>query len=190
MVPQILLPLLQEQPALEIELAVSNRVDNLLRRDADIAVRFMRPQQDDLIARKLGETELGLYAHQDHIRRFGEPTDLDLPPGSVVAGFDRENWPLASLVQGAPLAQPIRFRFRTDSALARQAAAECGGALTVYLADIAAEKPALRRVLRHRLALKQEVWLCAHDELRRSSRIHLVWERLGDALEQRLRRPL
>jgi DNA-binding transcriptional LysR family regulator len=70
-VPQLLTPLLSERPELEIELAVSNRSDNLLRRDADIAVRHFRPQQADLIARKVGETELGLFAHKDYIARFG-----------------------------------------------------------------------------------------------------------------------
>lgn len=188
-VPQILLPLLQEQPELEIELAVSNRIDNLRRRDADIAVRFGRPLQDDLIARKLGETELGLFAHEDHIRRFGEPQDITLPPGVVLAGFDRDTWPLTAMVQGAVPQQALRFRFRTDSALARQAAVECGGALAVYPVEIGARRPGLRRVLAHRLAQKQEIWLCAHDELRRSSRMRIVWDRLGDALEQRLRPP-
>lgn len=188
-VPPLLLPLLHEQPGLEIELAVSNRVDNLLRRDADIAVRFLRPQQDGVIARKLGETELGLYAHEDYLARFGEPAAVENVPAGVLAGFDRERWPLETLVRGPLPSAPLRFRFRSDSVLARQAAAECGGALAVYLADVAAERPGLRRVLREQLALRQEVWLCAHDELRRSSRMRFVWDRLGAALEERLRPP-
>jgi len=186
-VPGMLLPLLHEQPELEIELAVSNRIDNLLRRDADIAVRFLRPQQDGVIARKLGETELGLFAHEDYLARFGEPTSVDHVPGGVLAGFDRERWPLETLVKGPMPSAPLRFRYRSDSVLARQAAVEAGGALGVYLADVAAGRPGLRRVLADRLALRQEVWLCAHDELRRSSRMRFVWDRLGAALEEHLR---
>lgn len=186
-VPQILGPLLHEQPELEIELAVSNRIDNLLRRDADIAVRFGRPQQDGVIARKVGETELGLYAHESYLARFGEPTEVVSPAGGVVAGFDRERWPLETLVRGPMPAAPLRFRFRSDAVLARQAAVESGAAMGVFLADVAAERPGLRRVLADRLALRQEVWLCAHDELRRSARMRVVWERLGAALEARLR---
>jgi hypothetical protein len=58
---------------------VSNRSDNLLRRDADIAVRFFRPDQDDVIAVPVGRTELGLYAHESYLARHGEPRDFDIP---------------------------------------------------------------------------------------------------------------
>jgi DNA-binding transcriptional LysR family regulator len=186
LVPSLLAPLLSEQPDLEIELSVSNRADNLLRRDADMAVRFFRPQQDDLIVRKLGHTEMGLFAHQSYIDRFGEPQGLPLPPEAFVAGFDREPMPLAPAWRGGPLTTPLRFRLRSDSALARQAAVDSGFGLGMYFVDIAATRPDLKRVLADRVSLQQEVWLCAHDDLRRSSRMRFVWDRLGDALEARL----
>ena len=187
-VPQLLAPLLHEQPELEIELAVSNRSDNLLRRDADIAVRHFRPQQDDLIARKVGDTEMGLFAHESYLARFGEPRDFTMPEGSVVTGFDREPMPIAAALLGERPTAPLRFRWRSDNVLALQAAVECGAAVGMYFVDIAAQRPGLRRVLADRVGLKQEVWLCAHDDLRRSRRMRLVWERLGDALETHLHR--
>lgn len=186
LVPSLLAPLLAEQPELEIELSVSNRADNLLRRDADIAVRFFRPPQDDLIVRRLGHTEMGLYAHRDYIRRFGEPQGLPLPPAAFIAGFDREPMALAAAWRGGPLASPLRFRLRSDSALARQAAVDSGFGLGMYFVEVAKRRPELRRVLRRHVSLQQEVWLCAHDELRRSARLRFVWDRLGDALEARL----
>lgn len=186
-VPRLLVPLLQEQPELEIELAVSNRSDNLLRRDADIAVRHFRPTQDGLIVRKVGETEMGLYAHEDYLARHGEPTDFTLPEGAFLAGHDREPMPIDAAVQGAPPTSPPRFRWRSDSMLALQAGVECGAGLGMYFVDIAAERPGLRRVLADRIRLKQEVWLCAHDELRRSRRMRFVWERLGEGLAARFR---
>ena len=177
---------LAEQPELEIELSVSNRSDNLLRRDADIAVRFFRPDQDDVIAVPVGRTELGLYAHESYLARHGEPRDFEIPRGAFVAGFDREVAPLAPLFRGAPPAQPVRFRLRTDAILARQAAVETGLGVGVYLADVAAERPGLRRVLADRFGLVQEVWLCAHPELRRSASMRYVWGRLEQALRARL----
>lgn len=178
---------LAEQPELEIELSVSNRADNLLRRDADIAVRFFRPEQDDVIATCVGHTELGLYAHERYLARHGEPADFTLPEDAFVAGFDRETAPLGPMFRGgvAPPAQ-VRFRLRSDAILARQAAVEAGSGLGVYLADVAAEKPGLRRVLAARFGLAQEVWLCAHPELRRSAAMRYVWTRLEQALRQRL----
>jgi DNA-binding transcriptional LysR family regulator len=184
----ILAPLLAEQPGLEIELSVSNQADNLLRRDADIAVRFFRPAQDDLIAVHVGDTELALYAHERFVERFGEPTGFELPEAAFIAGFDRETQPVAPFYRGAPPATPVRFRLRSDAVLARNAAVESGWGIGVFLADVAAERPALRRVLAERFGLRQEVWLCAHVELRRSASMRCVWDRLESALRARLAR--
>ena len=177
---------LAEQPGLEIELSVSNRADNLLRRDADIAVRFFRPEQDDVIAVHVGDTELGLFVHESYIARYGEPADYALPEAAFAAGFDRETAPLAPLIKGAPPPQPVRFRLRTDAILARAAAVETGLGVGAYLVDVAAARPGLRRVLADRFGQRQEVWLCAHPELRRSASMRFVWNRLEQALRSRL----
>jgi DNA-binding transcriptional LysR family regulator len=184
-IPAILIPLLEKNAELEIELSVSNRSDNLLRRDADIAVRFFRPQQDSLIAVKVGETELGLYAHRDYVAQHGLPTEVEMRAGTVLTGNDREPLQLAGLVKGPAPKRPVRFRFRTDFVLAREAAALSGGAIAMMFKDIAEKNPHLVRVLADRISLKQEVWLCAHEELRRSARMRYVWEQLEQSLRQR-----
>jgi DNA-binding transcriptional LysR family regulator len=184
-IPTILMPLLDQHPELEIELSVSNQSDNLLRRDADIAVRFFRPLQDDIIAVKVGDTSLGMYAHEDYLMRHGEPTELELTGGHIVSGNDREPLPKSGVLHGAPPKQPIRFRFRTDFVLAREASAMAGHTLSMMFVDIAKTKPQLKRVLADRINLKQEVWLCAHEELKRSPRMRLVWEQLEVSLRAR-----
>jgi DNA-binding transcriptional LysR family regulator len=184
-IPAILMPLLDQHPELEIELSVSNQSDNLLRRDADIAVRFFRPLQDDIIAVKVGDTSLGMYAHEDYLMRHGEPTELELTGGHIVSGNDREALPKSGVLHGAPPKQPIRFRFRTDFVLAREASAMAGHTLSMMFVDIAKTKPQLKRVLADRINLKQEVWLCAHEELKRSPRMRLVWEQLEVSLRAR-----
>ncbi len=79
----------------------------------------------------------------------------------------------------------MRFRFRTDFVLAREAAALSASAIAMMFTDIAQEMPQLKRVLAERIRLKQEVWLCAHEELHRSARMRYVWEHLESALRQR-----
>jgi DNA-binding transcriptional LysR family regulator len=185
-VTPILAALLGEHPGLEIALSVSNRADNLLRRDADIAVRFFRPEQDDLIAVHVGDTELGLYAHESYLQRFGEPTGFDVPEDAFVAGFDRETAPIGPFLKAPAPALQVRFRLRTDAMLSRQAAVETGGGIGVFLADVAAERSGLRRVLAGRFGQPQQVWLCAHAELRRSASMRVVWERLESRLRARL----
>lgn len=184
-IPTILMPLLDAHPELEIELSVSNQSDNLLRRDADIAVRFFRPSQDDIIAIKVGDTSLGMYAHENYIKRHGEPTELELTGGHIFSGNDREPLPKTGVLHGAPPKQPIRFRFRTDFVLAREASAMAGHTMSMMFVDIAKTKPQLKRVLADRINLKQEVWLCAHEELKRSTRMRLVWEQLEVSLRAR-----
>jgi DNA-binding transcriptional LysR family regulator len=184
-IPAILTPLLGKHPELEIELSVSNQSDNLLRRDADIAVRFFRPNQEDLIAVKVGQTELGLYAHDDYLATYGVPTDTSNVAQHIVSGNDRDSLQLSQFVQGGPPQVPVRFRFRTDFYLAREAAAMAGQTISMMFTDIARTKPALKRVLAEQVCLKQEVWLCAHDELRRSARMRLVWECLERELRAR-----
>jgi len=184
--PRMLMPLLVQEPGLELELVLSNATDNLLRREADIAIRFYRPQQDDVVARRVGMTELGLFAHQDYLARHGEPQSVDLRDSDIVAGFDRSPVDLGAVFPGRTPIRPVRFRFRSDAVLALQAAVESGFAMGVYPIDIAAERPGLRRVLAEQIAQPLEVWLCAHDELRRSRRMRCVWDFLLDALEARL----
>lgn len=184
--PQILAPLLHEQPELEIELSVSNLTDNLLRRDADIAVRFFRPEQSDIIAYKLGQVTFGLYAHEDYIAKFGEPKGYDRAVGGFLTGFDKEPFPMAAALRGGVPPAPLRFRFRSDFTLARHAIVECGGGVGMMQTDIAATRPGLRRVLADQVHLEQPVWLCAHDELRRSQRMRYVWDHLKTSIEAKL----
>src|SRR5690242_466234 len=62
--PPILATLRERHPELEVELMLSNTVDNLLRRDADIAVRMVEPAQEALVTRHIGTVTVGLYAHR------------------------------------------------------------------------------------------------------------------------------
>jgi hypothetical protein len=80
--------------------------------------------------------------------------------------------------------RPPRFRFRTDAALARAALVDTGAAVATMFIDIARRRPELHRVFAEQVGLEHEVWLCAHDDLRRSARMRHVWERLGEGLER------
>jgi hypothetical protein len=89
-------------------------------------------------------------------------------------------------MRGAAPGRPIRFRLRTDAILARYAAVETGLGIGAYLVDVAAERPSLKRILADQFGQPQEVWLCAHPELRRSASMRFVWSYLEVALRARL----
>src|ERR1700728_3241170 len=62
--PPIVTALRDRYPDLKVELVLTNRVQDLLRSEADIAVRMVRPRQELLVARRIGQIKVGLYAHQ------------------------------------------------------------------------------------------------------------------------------
>lgn len=79
LLPPVLAALREAEPAIALELVASNRVDNLLRREADIAVRMARPAQGSLLARRVGGIAVGAFAHERYLARAGiprEPADL------------------------------------------------------------------------------------------------------------------
>jgi len=90
----VLQPLLgalrQAHPEIQIELVASNAVENLLERQADVALRMVRPRQPELVARRLADQPMGVYAHRDYLRRHGVPTAEDWLRHQWV-GFDRSD---------------------------------------------------------------------------------------------------
>jgi DNA-binding transcriptional LysR family regulator len=117
LLPPILVALAEQEPGIQVEVVASNQISNLLRREADIAVRMVRPQQSSLIARKLANVEIVACAHERYLSRAGTPRQpADLLQHSLI-GYDRDG----SIVQGlARLGLPVtraQFARRTDSQL-------------------------------------------------------------------------
>jgi DNA-binding transcriptional LysR family regulator len=71
--PPLFAILRERHPELEIELVLSNAVDNLLPREADIAVRMVDPAQEALVVRRIGTVTVGLHAHRCYLERAGRP---------------------------------------------------------------------------------------------------------------------
>ncbi len=187
--PPWLTALLAEETELEIELRVSQRTENLIRRDADIAVRFVRPEQDGVIAKRVGQVRLGLFASDSYLARSGEPASLDDLANHLTIGVERNAQsaiqpattianPMGSLANSANLS-----RLRTDSVLARLAAVEAGMGIGPILEPLAAARPLLKRVLAEHVTFPaMDIWLCSHEDLRRSARIRRVYDFLEEKL--------
>jgi len=89
--PPILAAFRREYPLIKLELALSNQNEDLLRRDADIAIRMVRPSQKALVASRIGHVAIGLYAHEGYIAAFGAPAGMDELAAHCVIGFDRDD---------------------------------------------------------------------------------------------------
>ncbi len=183
--PHLLAPLLREEALLQIEVQATDEVENLVRRDADIAVRFFRPEQDDVIALWVGQTELGLYASERFVSTLPPgftPSDLR---GRFIGDIDLQRTLEISARTGHPLARQD-FAYRTSSSVGQLMAMEADIGVGAMLAMFAHRRPQLRRVLPELLSQPMDIWLCAHDDLRRSSRIRRVFDHLGTALRHSL----
>jgi len=182
LLPAIVERLQAEAPGIEIELLASNQVRDLLRREADIAIRHVRPEQPDLIAKRLSDSAASLYATSDYLDRHGRPKAARELSGSVFIGYTRPNNLLADLRARGVVVTARNFRFITDSGVVAWEMMKQGLGIGIMMREIAAVTPGVELVLPDFDPMPVPVWLVAHRELHTSRRIRLVFDRLADAL--------
>lgn len=176
--PPMLARLRQEHPQLKIELVLTNRVQDLLQREADIAVRMTPPKQELLIARRVGEVELGLYAHADYLQQHGTPaTPADLKRHALI-GFDEETPFLRAASELLPAWTRDAFSLRTDSDLGQLGLIRAGCGVGVCQSALAKRDARLVRVLPEHCVFKLETWVTMHEDLRRSPRCKATFDAL------------
>ncbi len=180
--PPILAELQRRHPGLVLELALENRAGDLLRRDADIAVRMFRPKQDALLARRIGHLGLGLYAHRDYLTRHGAPRSVAELPLFHVIGFDRDDSSARAVAEGTLPIDRTLFRVRSDSDLAQAALLRAGLGIGAMQHRLAADMPELVPVLAAEVQLGLEVWLAMHEDQRGNAAVRAAFEVLGEGL--------
>jgi DNA-binding transcriptional LysR family regulator len=180
--PPIIERLRRRHPELKVELVLSNRVQDLLRREADIAVRMMRPEQEQLVARRVGNIEVGLFARKDYLARQGMPRRLSELAGHSLIGFDQ---PSAFIRKASRSFQGFNreaFSIRTDSDLAQLALIRSGAGIGGCQAPLAERDDRLTRVLPTEFSLQLETWVTMHEDLRTSPRCRVTFDVLIDGL--------
>ena len=165
-----------------IELVLNNRTDDLLRRDADIAVRMVRPTQDGLVGRKIGEVALALYAHRRYAEAFGLPANLRELPGYHVVGFDRDDHSARAVAGGRLPINRELFAFRSDSDVAQLFAMRAGLGIGLVQKAIAASDPELVPVLADEISVTLACWLVVHQDQRDAPPVRAVFDGLADGL--------
>lgn len=180
--PEILGPFHRAHPGIRIELDVSNKNADLLRRDADIAIRMRRPEQGALLARRLGDVRIGFYAHKSYFEHHSIPERPGDLSDHTIIGPDRDTLVLNGVtIAGRPVT-PDMFTFRTDNDATQLAALRAGIGIGVCQTTIAARDPDLVPVLADEVRFDFEVWLSMHEGLRTNRRIKLVYDHLAEAL--------
>jgi DNA-binding transcriptional LysR family regulator len=183
--PALLATFHRANPAVKIELALSNRVEDLLRGEADIAVRMVRPSQEALVARRIGTVALGLYAHRLYLTAAPALTTLAalLAGGHALIGFDQETPFIRRLLTRLPITRD-HFALRTDSDLTHLAAVRAGFGIGFIQHGIARRNPDMIPIFPTEIGFALEIWLALHEDLRASRRLRLMMDHLASGLTE------
>jgi len=179
--PPILTDFRELHPGTVIELRVSNRVDDLSRREADIAVRTAPPTQNALVAKKVGEVDLGFYASPRYLERHGAPMSFEDLESHPVIGFDSEAYTVRDLPGLNMTVSREMFTFRCDSDLTQLAAIAAGFGVGVAQPCVARNR-GLKRVMSNVVVFRLGVWIVMHENLRGSRRMRAMFDHLVDGV--------
>ena len=180
--PPLLAQMRLSLPDVQVELVASNEVSNLLRREADIAVRMVQPQQASIIARRVGKVTLRACAHQDYLRRRGVPRQpSDLLAHDLIGG-DRNDDTLKGFAAQGLVVGREQFAFRADDLIVVWQAVRAGLGVGFVSEHLIRSDPAVIPVLPKLKIEPLPVWLAVHKEIRTSKRIRAVYDFLADAL--------
>ena len=182
LLPPVLAALQQAEPGIQIELVASNGLSNLLRREADIAVRMVRPAQGSLVAKKLGDIPIVAAAHDSYLARAGAPRQPDDLLQHRLIGFERD----PALLRGfAALGLPVtreHFALRTDDQVAYGQLVAAGAGIGFVAAYNVPQWPGVRTLLPTLKVPPLPCWLAVHREIRGSRVVRRVYDFLAAAL--------
>ncbi len=182
LMPPLLARLRIELPGIQIELVVSNALSDLLRREADIAVRMVRPTQGALVARRIGQVGVVACAHRDYLQRRGVPADpVDLLEHELVGNDQVQDIRRGFAALGHPVG-PEQFGLRTDDLMAYWAAVRAGLGIGFVAAYLLQEDANVVQVLPTLAIPPLPAWLVVHREIRSSRRIRAVVDFLAREL--------
>lgn len=180
--PPILARLRADHPEIEIELVPSDLSENLLFREADIALRMYRPTQLEMVTRHLGDIPLGLFASQSYLNDRGRPEKLDELAGHSLIGFDRNSEILDGMRAMGHNATRHDFGLRTDDQPVYWELVRAGCGLGFGQCPLGQADPTLEQVLEHLPMPVLPIWLTAHQAMRQTPHIRRVWDFMADEL--------
>lgn len=182
LLPRVVQQLRLRAPGIVIELVTSNAFSDLRRREADIAVRHVRPEQPELIGRLLREASASFYAAHEWVRHNGHPRTAEDAARHAFVGGDRSGRYLAYMRQvGLPL-EASNFSCHAENMVSNWALVRAGLGIGPMMDDIAERDPAVVRVLDDVPCIRFPIWLVTHRELHTARRIRVVFDMLAEAL--------
>ena len=177
--PWILAQFFDQHPNISVELVLNNENDDVLKREADIAVRMVRPTQQSLVAKRLGRVDVGMFAHQRYVKAKGLPRSLLELRNHVLIGPDQDLATKKLMEQRGLAFSSEMFTLRTDNDLAQLAALRAGLGIGGCQWGLARRDSNLIAVLPKDLYFNMDMWLVTHAGLRKNQRVMALYKYLG-----------
>ncbi|WP_299685753.1 LysR family transcriptional regulator [uncultured Tateyamaria sp.] len=178
--PDLLVRLRSIAPRLRIDVIAANDIRDILHREADIAIRHVRPTEPDLIARLVRDAPAHFYASQDYVAERGLPeTSADLAGHDFISLGDDVRMRTAMAQYGVPV-DKIQMRAGSDSGIATWEMVRKGLGIFPMSDEIAGQFPDVVRLLDGQVDITFPIWLVTHRDLHTSRRIRLVFDLLAE----------
>ncbi|WP_440959848.1 LysR family transcriptional regulator [Oceanicaulis sp. LC35] len=182
--PPVIEELRNTAPELTLEVIASNTLQDLRRREADIAIRHVRPSDDDLIGKLIGEHTASLYASLAYVARKGAPSTPDDIGSHDFLGFEDIDQALEFYHQiGLKL---TRDQVRVFSGYGEVLVALVRQGLGLCILPDGEFCDGLEPVLPDAVRIDFPVWLVTHRELQTNPRIRLVFDALARSLKNQM----
>ena len=177
MLPRMIKTLREVEPGIDIEIYSTNEIRDLNRREADIALRSVRPTQPELIAKKLCSVRGHLYAAKSYLRQLGDsPSIAELNKANFID--TEKSGRLMTLLnsKGFNLTRK-NFPVISNSHIVQWELVKQGAAISATVEEIGDNEPLVERVVTSDLPLiTMDIWLVTHNEFRTNRRIRRVFD--------------
>jgi len=185
---EILLPHLagfrDRYPGITIELIADTRALSLTKREADVALRFARPEQADLTVRKVAEIAFGLYASPAYLAAHGPPDFAAGAPGHALVQTEPDLHGLAEMTWLRSLTARAAVALTSNTRYAHRAAAEAGIGLACLARYLGDGRAGLQQLATPTPPPRRDLFLVVHSDTRYMPRIRALTEFLSAALRR------
>ncbi len=177
----VLLDFHAHYPDIVLKVQIESRAVDLIRREADIALRLGQPAQPDLIARRLVTVGFGLYASESYLRRASPLKSVqDLHAHQMVGLLAFGTGGASTQLLPSTESLPGTFVYQTNSPTAQLSAVQAGFGIGILSHRWASIAGGLTRILPDYTAASIDLWLVTHEELRHSARIRAVFDFIAE----------
>lgn len=180
--PPILARMRQDHPAIHLVVIPSDSSENLLFRQADIAIRMFRPDQLELVTRHVADIEMGIFAASEYLERRGRPQKPEDLLNHDLVGYDQSTLITDAMHAMGWQGTPEHFALRCDHHPTYWEMVRAGGGIGFTQAHVGRDDPLVEELTLGLPIPSLPIWLTAHQTVRKAPRVDAIWRALDSHL--------